>query len=256
MTTSRATRASSGTSLASTTLRPTTTGGCTSSPPCGCGSSANPSGNSGATRPLHRPGFEQAALPARLCSAHLPRLQPRPVCEAGPGPVRAASTPRHLAASDGLQRLGRERLRRHVPDRNDAPRLPQPQPSRLTAEWRMRRAGGGAMRRAAARCDVRRGSCGPRADAPPRVLVSTRRKCEPALLAILKRGGAPQGGCLADTIPLQREQQPDAHAGGRALCATDGPHQRQQGRASTSTHAEAHDLRGATPPARLHAPQH
>ena len=121
---------------------------------------------------------------------------------------------------------------------------------------RMRRAGGGAMRRAAARCDVRRGSCGPRADAPPRVLVSTRRKCEPALLAILKRDGAPRGGCLADTIPLQREQQPDAHAGGRALCATDGPHQRQQGRASSSTHAEAHDLRGATPPARLHAPQH
>mmetsp|Transcript_34407 Transcript_34407/g.113872 ORF Transcript_34407/g.113872 Transcript_34407/m.113872 type:complete len:255 (-) Transcript_34407:156-920(-) len=197
-----------------------------------------------------------AALPARLCSAHLPRLQPRPICEAGPGPVRAASTPRHLAASDGLQRLGRERLRRHVPDRNDAPRLPQPQPSRLTAEWRMRRAGGGAMRRAAARCDVRRGSCGPRADAPPRVLVSTRRKCEPALLAILKRDGAPRGGCLADTIPLQREQQPDAHAGGRALCATDGPHQRRQGRASSSTHAEAHDLKGATPPARLHAPQH
>lgn len=92
---------SAGTSLASTTLRPTTTGGCTSSPPCGCGSSANPSGSSGATRPLHRPGFEQAALPARLCSAHLPRLQPRPICEAGPGPVRAASTPRHLAASDG-----------------------------------------------------------------------------------------------------------------------------------------------------------
>ena len=92
---------SAGTRLASTTLRRTTIGGCTSSPPCGCGSSASPSGSRGGGTPLHRPGFEQAALPARLCSAHLPRLQPRPVCEAGPGPVRAASTPRHLAASVG-----------------------------------------------------------------------------------------------------------------------------------------------------------
>jgi len=35
-----------------------------------------------------------------------------------------------------------------------------------------------------------------------------------------------------------------------------GRNRRQQGRASRSTHAEAHDLRGAGPPARLHAPQH
>mmetsp|Transcript_51010 Transcript_51010/g.163833 ORF Transcript_51010/g.163833 Transcript_51010/m.163833 type:complete len:310 (+) Transcript_51010:899-1828(+) len=224
-----------------------------------------------------KPGRGQCALPARLAIWRPPtgerhrqsgtaraRAKAPEICfTTGTHQPAVASVAPHEMSRDPdsqgvcrLQRLGRERLRRHVPDRNDAPRLPQPQPSRLTAEWRMRRAGGGAMRRAAARCAVRRGSCGPRADAPPRVLVSTRRKCEPALLAILKRGGAPQGGCLADTIPLQREQQPDAHAGGRALCATDGPHQRQQGRASSSTHAEAHDLKGATPPARLHAPQH
>ena len=106
-----------------------------------------------------KPGRGQCALPARLAIWRPPtgerhrqsgtaraRAKAPEICfTTGTHQPAVASVAPHEMSRDPdspglcrLQRLGRERLRRHVPDRNDAPRLPQPQPSRLTAERRVR----------------------------------------------------------------------------------------------------------------------
>ena len=105
-----------------------------------------------------KPGRGQCALPARLATWRPPTGErhrqsgtararakaPEIRFTTGTHQPAVASVAPHEMSRDPdsqgvcrLRRFGRERLRRHVPDRNDAPRLPQPQPSRLTAEWRV-----------------------------------------------------------------------------------------------------------------------